>query len=38
MKYLDDIKDNASKEHMETMKEVYGDGWLTPFWTMYERD
>jgi hypothetical protein len=38
LKFLDDIKDNASKEHMETVKEVYGEGWLTPFWSMYEHD
>jgi hypothetical protein len=38
MKFLDYIKDNASKEHMDIIKEVYGEGWPRPFWSMYEHD
>jgi hypothetical protein len=29
--YLDEIRASASDEHAEAVREVYGDGYLTPF-------
>lgn len=38
LKYLDDILKSASKLHMNKVKEVYGEKWDQPYWSMYERE
>lgn len=35
MTYLDEIENSATKEHLEAVREVYGDDWPTPYTTMY---
>lgn len=35
--YLESIENKASRSHMNKVKEVYGDGWETPYTTMYEK-
>lgn len=35
---LDRIKASATKEHLATIKTVYGDDWPRPFVTMYDRE
>lgn len=34
--YLTEIKDKASKKHIRTIKDVYGEDWPTPFLEMFE--
>jgi hypothetical protein len=36
IEYLDSIEKTASKEHLEKVKEVYGNDWPKPFLEMYE--
>lgn len=36
LEYLDSIKKNASRKHMERVKEVYGNDWATPYLSMYK--
>jgi hypothetical protein len=36
LKYLDGIEKEASIDHLQKIKEVYGEDWLTPFFEMYE--
>ena len=34
--YLDAIESDASKEHLNTISQVYGDDWTNPYKTMFE--
>lgn len=36
--YLDEIKNQASKEHLNKVVEVYGEDWGRPYWSMYEKN
>ncbi|MGE4554853.1 MAG: hypothetical protein AB7D02_01845 [Candidatus Paceibacterota bacterium] len=36
LKYLDGIEKEASIDHLQKIKEVYGEDWPTPFFEMYE--
>jgi hypothetical protein len=38
LEYLSDIERSATKEHMEKLDEVYGDGWRRPFLKLYEHE
>jgi hypothetical protein len=35
--YLDNIKDQMSKDHFKMVKEVYGEEWLTPYTSLFEK-
>ena len=35
LEYLNGIKDSATKEHLDKVKEVYGETWHKPYKTMY---
>lgn len=35
--YLDSIEASAPKDHLEKVKEVYGDDWGQPYTTMYDK-
>lgn len=35
--YLDDILDNLSQDHINTVKDVYGEDWGSPFLTILDR-
>ncbi|MHB1167511.1 MAG: hypothetical protein ACYC3E_01195 [Carboxydocellales bacterium] len=37
LKYLDDIEESASKEHLDRVFEVYGEDWGKPFLTLYNK-
>lgn len=37
-KYLGKIKNQTSKKHYQTIKNVYGEGWDSPFYEMYSKD
>ena len=36
LNYLDDIKSRASPEHLDKVKEVYGEDWEKPYTTLYQ--
>lgn len=36
MKYLDTIEKSATKKHIDLVKEVYGDNWVTPYVTIFD--
>jgi len=36
--YLTEIKNNASKNHTEIIKEIYGKDWPSPFFEMFQRE
>ena len=36
LEYLDNIESTASEEHLQMVKEVYGDDRNKPFLTMYD--
>lgn len=36
LRYLDDIKSAAPKEHLNKVEEVYGPDWGKPFWGIYK--
>lgn len=36
LSYLEKIKKNANKQHLRTIKDVYGENWDTPFYEMYK--
>jgi hypothetical protein len=38
MIFLDDLEKNASKEHIDKVKEVYGSDWPTAYITMYKEE
>ena len=38
LQYLDDIEKSVSKKHLEKVKEVYGDKWLTPYVEMFSAE
>ena len=38
LKYLDEIYGSLSKKHINKVKEVYGEKWLTPYVEMFSAD
>lgn len=36
--YLEEVEKIATKEHVEKIKEVYGEDWARPFWEMYQHE
>jgi len=36
LKYLDEIRQSASEEHMKAVKEVYGPNWEKPYWGIFK--
>lgn len=38
LKYLEEIEKSISKKHLEKVKEVYGENWLTPYTDMFSSE
>ena len=38
LEYLESIKNSASQEHLQAVREVYGDDWGKPFWEILKAD
>lgn len=37
LRYLDEIESQASEEHINKVKEVYGENWLKPYTSLYRK-
>jgi len=38
LKYLDEIRQSASEEHMKAVEEVYGSNWAKPYWGIFKQE